>query len=296
MLKRTLQKIILEQKGQTLPIVLVLMLLGGLLIVPTLNYASSTLRINQQVYETKTQSLYAADAGVEDALYKIVTDNATLPQTVGNNCTYEIPATINDKEVKVEIMLEDEMEHFFEDLLDLTGLKVSPSGHGGWATVTEEMGAGTYNITITYSGAGQTKHIDGLGAWLKGDYEHVEGSDSGMTDVYPPDSFEVKPYEGGTAFIWEWQGTKPAFTSGQTMTQTFNFMPTDLPSFKISWVDTGSADIGIVQSTEIYKMWKITATATDNSTDKKTKITAYASRQKDVYDVYSVSILTWQIS
>ena len=51
-----------------MPIVLILLGLGGLLIIPTLNYASTSLK-GHQVTETKTMELYAADSGVEDAFY-----------------------------------------------------------------------------------------------------------------------------------------------------------------------------------------------------------------------------------
>ena len=66
--ERALMKITKGQKGQALPIVLILLAIGGLLIVPTLNYASTSLKTHQ-VTETKAEELYSADSGVEDALY-----------------------------------------------------------------------------------------------------------------------------------------------------------------------------------------------------------------------------------
>jgi len=68
MVGRRFGKIIKGQKGQALPIVLILLAIGGLLIVPTLNYASTSLKAHQ-VIETKAEELYSADSGVEDAIY-----------------------------------------------------------------------------------------------------------------------------------------------------------------------------------------------------------------------------------
>jgi len=71
MLRRTLRKIIKGQEGQVLPIVLILLVIGGLLIVPTLNYASTSLK-GHQVVESNTLEFYAADSGIEDALYWLI--------------------------------------------------------------------------------------------------------------------------------------------------------------------------------------------------------------------------------
>ncbi len=68
MAKRISRKITSGQKGQVLPIVLILLVIGGLLVVPTLQYASTSLK-GHQVTEMKAQELYAADSGVEDAIY-----------------------------------------------------------------------------------------------------------------------------------------------------------------------------------------------------------------------------------
>jgi cytoskeletal protein CcmA (bactofilin family) len=71
MLKQALRKIIKGQKGQVLPIVLILLAIGGLLIVPSLRHVSASLKTHQ-VTETKTMELYSADSGVEDAIYWLI--------------------------------------------------------------------------------------------------------------------------------------------------------------------------------------------------------------------------------
>lgn len=104
MAKGTLKKIIKEQKGQVLPIVLVLLVIGGLLIAPTLDYASTSLKTQSQVYESKTLELYSADSGVEDALWHIqYNEDFELPAEAGDTTPVPFPETINDKTVGVAI-------------------------------------------------------------------------------------------------------------------------------------------------------------------------------------------------
>lgn len=67
---KMLSKFIKGQKGQALPIVLVLLVLGGLVIAPTLRYASTSLK-GHEVVERKGDELYAADSGIDYALFKL---------------------------------------------------------------------------------------------------------------------------------------------------------------------------------------------------------------------------------
>jgi len=66
--KRVLRKMGKGQEGYVLPIVLLLLVMGALLVIPTLQYASTSLKAHQ-VTETKGKELYAADSGVEDAFH-----------------------------------------------------------------------------------------------------------------------------------------------------------------------------------------------------------------------------------
>jgi len=96
MLKRALRKIVKGQKGQVLIIVLILLALGGLLIVPTLNYASTSLDTHRQVYEPKTLELYAADSGVASALIALSNGETTLDDYELNGKTVSVNITDMD--------------------------------------------------------------------------------------------------------------------------------------------------------------------------------------------------------
>ena len=126
MLKQALRKIIKGQKGQVLPIVLILLVLGGLLIVPTLNYASTSLK-GHQVVESKTLEFYAADSGIEDALHWLINGKQagawTWDEVEGSGA--RITYSINGRDVDVDVeLLEEEGSNIYK----ITSVATSPDG------------------------------------------------------------------------------------------------------------------------------------------------------------------------
>ena len=65
---RLLKQMISSEKGQVLPLVLALLVFGGLVIAPSLSYAATSLN-SSRMLEERMNGVYAADAGVEDALW-----------------------------------------------------------------------------------------------------------------------------------------------------------------------------------------------------------------------------------
>ena len=65
---RLLQQFLSGEKGQALPIVLGLLAIGGLTIAMSLNYATTSLN-GARILGENMNGVYAADAGVEDALW-----------------------------------------------------------------------------------------------------------------------------------------------------------------------------------------------------------------------------------
>ena len=62
-----------EEKGQALVSVLVFLLMGSLTLPPVLSHISTSLETGM-MYDVKTDELYAADSGIEDALWMIKYD------------------------------------------------------------------------------------------------------------------------------------------------------------------------------------------------------------------------------
>jgi hypothetical protein len=89
------KKAIRDEKGAALALALVLLVVGGLILAPLLGLMSTGL-IAGQVYEKKAHEYYAADSGVEDAIWKI-THNETL------SYPYQYQLTAGGKAVGIAI-------------------------------------------------------------------------------------------------------------------------------------------------------------------------------------------------
>jgi hypothetical protein len=63
-----------NEKGQILILTLLFIFLGSTLIIPLLAFIGTGLKTGQ-IFENKTNQLYAADAGIEDGKWKIKYDH-----------------------------------------------------------------------------------------------------------------------------------------------------------------------------------------------------------------------------
>jgi len=96
-----LGKAVRDESGKILVMVLVLLVVGGLLLTPLLGLMSTGLMAGQ-VYEKKTDELYAADAGVEEAVWKIANPVlAELPHSECRDVPWTRNYTMNDMNDKV---------------------------------------------------------------------------------------------------------------------------------------------------------------------------------------------------
>ncbi|MDH4299722.1 MAG: hypothetical protein OEV54_03690, partial [Dehalococcoidia bacterium] len=69
-MKAIVRRLIKEEGGQALLLAVILLLVAGLAVASLLSFMGTGLRLNP-VYEGRVAELYAADAGVEDAVWKI---------------------------------------------------------------------------------------------------------------------------------------------------------------------------------------------------------------------------------
>lgn len=102
--KTIIKKATRDEKGAALALALVLLVVGGLILTPLLGLMSTGLMAGQ-VYERKTDELYAADAGVEDAIWKIQSNNLTFDPTTNSSAPWYL--TVNDRRVEVRVYRHD---------------------------------------------------------------------------------------------------------------------------------------------------------------------------------------------
>jgi hypothetical protein len=198
-----------EEGGYILVSVIILMLLIALMIPPFLGFMATGAK-SGTVYESKTNELYAANSGIEDAKWKIKYDylNATFPDynpyDYFSSWSYDLSEEVNGYTVNATI------QNYWIPK-DLT-----PPSESDSARIIEGVGshppkviitgnvtaASTYQIKIQYyPNTGENLKIDTIGVWLPTGCTYVEGSGSleaqpyGITPV-------VEPWDGGQAITW----------------------------------------------------------------------------------------------
>jgi hypothetical protein len=92
---RKASRLLAQESGLALPIVLGVLALGALITAPFLTHASTNL-ISSGVYKQTINETYSADAGVEHAIWSL-TDGSLAAQipAVGNSTSYSLPNTVN---------------------------------------------------------------------------------------------------------------------------------------------------------------------------------------------------------
>lgn len=302
---KLLKKIIKGESGQALPIVLILLVLGGLLIAPVLGYASTTLKVGQ-MHEQKMAELYAADAGIEDAVHKIVTDDASLEDLeMGESYNYPPESLPMINNLQLDSITVTKLALVYSILGEDEYKTGQP--HSGWiqpgmpyeVNRTEDYVEYTCHITIVYDGVG-TRQLSGIGAFFSpfpGSEDLIDCpydvTPSGVItlDNLTSNSPEVKPTAGGWAVVWRWEKNQgPMFdTTNNEGSLSFDFKILD-PDWELglyfAFLTTKEQDISYSASGELYK-WVIKAEAGD---------TMVRSCVVEEEENNSLNILTWEIN
>lgn len=293
MRKNRLHKLVKNEKGQTLIIVVLLMLVAALVIAPMLSHVSSGLKSGVEVFEEKMYGQYAADSGVEDALYRIQLSDPNMPDewdgpwvdddAYNAEYAYSLTDPVNGNNVDVTIRPQWVLE----------GLEEPPSGmtpHAGMVvvgdTVGEEDGNGLFQISINITEDSKTLHVETVGAWLPGDFTYVEDSGNLGDDPGAPyymENPEITPHRGGTAVVWHWSSNRPKFEElpGEEFKKvvTFQFTPQGTPVSAFSWVRIQSEDISLSWDVDL-KFYQIESVATDADTGETVTVEAYAAENE----------------
>lgn len=165
-MKKWLSEIRKGESGMILPVVLIMLTMGSLLTVPVLNYVATGIKTGEMV-ERKVEGLYAAEAGVEDALWKIQNDTP-------DSFPYSYQLTdVNGLSVNITI----------ENVSEIAGVEIGEEGvHEGWLIISKtsiyNSGIHTFILSIKNNGGGNMK-IEKILVDFPTHLEYVEGSTSG---------------------------------------------------------------------------------------------------------------------
>lgn len=285
------------QAGQALIIVLVLLVLGSLTIIPVLDHIGTALKTGE-VYESKSSKLYAADAGIEDAIWQIkydrlpiLFDNEDYAYDFDTVCAYELDEPINGMTVNVTIQnvwtpsnttLGDlglspaEAREIIErDVTDNTTNRLIVTG-----TAIDDV---NYRIKIDYYpaiGENGTLEISSIGVWLPHGFTY-DGNCNLEDAPYDLDPPSTSPQPGGQGVLWDFSADPILFDDlppyGDYSVQIVFDYDADEANTRpiaIGWVvTTGDLSDDIPISWDIdTKIYKVVATAGD------TTVEAYPSR------------------
>ena len=139
-----MKRLVRDEKGASLVLVLILLLISGLIIGPLLSYMGTGL-ITGEVYETRTAELYAADAGVEDAIWKIQNNVGQLPCSPGHSWSYTI-TDVNGKSMEISI------EYLDGGTYKITSIAATDDGGGTAAITGTQIDAYVTPVSNNYTG------------------------------------------------------------------------------------------------------------------------------------------------
>ena len=211
-----------KQSGQALPMALILLFIGAILIIPTLDLATVNLKATDAIGQ-KTREAYAADAGIEDALWYLQSDErldiikAEDPDgewPLEYNL-HELEGTVNQREVAVSI----DQAWLLNGLL---GLPETEPPEGSTENANEHWivisainidDTSNYIVDISTDEAADEIYVDHIAVWLPPGYSYVDDSikingvaiDGDEPLVKNPD--DQTSHRGGTALIWDYWGT-----------------------------------------------------------------------------------------
>ncbi len=249
-----LKKIIKNESGQVLPAVLALLVLGGLIVVPGLDYATTSLNSGRNI-QRGIKGIYAAEAGIENALWCL--GNGTSPDE-------QLAGTINQGEVGIQTADSGNYTLYF-------GKLVEAGGHSNYLGVDGEIvwdggeGAYKYTITVTWQPeqGSPTIHLKEVGARLPVGYSYQWWSADDFEDnlsTYNP-TWTLDTY-GAYLLKWVLPGNPYVSQSNPVATQEFYINGTGELEGDYTWVVASRGDIGEVGEVS-GTLYTITSTATD---------------------------------
>lgn len=186
-----------NEAGFALVWVLVLLLVAGLILAPFLILMTTGIR-SAHFHEDVMLAFYAADAGIEDAVYKILNQDANLPPTADDPPYQYTIADVNGNQVTVAI----ENIWILEGFGDIESEHPGSEPHNEVLIVGHTAEAGTYQIGIVYDGSIANVWLLRIGVWLPSGFSYVGGTSAAVTTLSAPidDTVDVIPVTSTALF------------------------------------------------------------------------------------------------
>jgi hypothetical protein len=268
------------ERGYLYILVLVFLVIGSLMIPALLGYMGTGVK-SGQIFERRTDELYAVDAGVDDAIWQIKYGKVSElsnpepydPYDYTTEWPYELTDELNDQTVSVTISnnwiptnLPMPSSSKAQEIIDARKLMIN-----GTKTGTSE-----YYIRISFvpenEGERDSMHVTSIGIWLPSGYYYQD--ESSNLEYLGYSAPWVTEYAGGQVVIWDigsviFGDLPPA---GSTETAIIEFEYTKDPAIireleTISWIKAEgvvNAEFAWDNDTQVYS---IKSTASDTTVD-----------------------------
>ncbi len=281
-------KLFAGESGQALVLTLVFLVLGSLVLTPLLSYLGTVFQAGG-VYRDKTDKLYAADSGIEDAMWQIKYDRleslfTTPPYDQYNYSTiwsYELDDTINEHSATVTI----QNLWMIRDVAPLDPVDAREIIEASKLMVTGNApGDTTYDIKISFypdEEEAEALLVESIGIWMPLGFTYVPNSSTLEEDPFEEyySVPEVEPYDGGNTIIWEFESVPLASFPGvnplaSPMLTEISFQYTssqpDVKPAAIAWMTTtGVADVPIAWDAD-FSVFHITSESDDTQIEAHT--------------------------
>jgi hypothetical protein len=273
-----MKRLIKDEKGAAMALVLILLLIGGLITSSLLAYMGTGLNTGN-VYEGRVAELYGADAGVEDGLWQIQNEKLADLFTgydeydYYGQWSYDLSSPVNDKNVHVTIENDWIPEGILRELAPdaNTARDIIEEGKLIIAGSLSLTGASQYKIKISYDPCGGIPAVEAIGIWLPPGFEYYGGCSLEGKDYYREPV--VTSHKGGYAVVWSFSPPLSLAEFPDSFTFQYSGPEGQIPSAALSWIDTTG---GYTWDADV-KVYKIISTATDPDTGKQTTIESYST-------------------
>ena len=254
--------IIKEEAGGTVLIYALLMVcFGGLMVPPMLDFVDSGVGACQ-IYEEKTDEIYAADSGIEDALWRVKYGDleAMFPDPAYDmydyytSFDYTMDNQVNGCSVDVSI----ENKWIPKDITAPAKADARTIIETRKLIVTGNIpDTSSYQIRITYypEVADGELQVDSIGIWLPTGFTYVDGSSNLEEISVPLNNYHsvptVSPHCGGEAVVWDFSSVPFATLPGANPLDTpiiaditfdFNSTQAGVNPTAMAWVETSGVN------------------------------------------------------
>ena len=302
-----------DERGQGgLIAVLALLVLGGFMIPPMLDLVGTGL-LTEEVHKRNMEEFYAADAGIEDALFQIKADQLStlFPDydryefSEGGSAEYrysDYPATadaphMNDKEVDISI------ENVW---VPSTGDIPLPSPSEAQQVVDDAklvvtgstLDADTYRIRMTYNYEEiedpdwQDLEVDKIAIWLPPGFSFVDGTSNLEEDPFS-DYYCVpttQAYKSGQLLEWDFSpdvlfvDMPNVDTGGYPLNTTVEFdfdgPSGSTPQAALAWMTTTGISDDLYAWDADVRVFRLDSTAEDTDAGTSTTVEAYTAKSE----------------